>query len=56
MEIDDRDLLWINDFIKNKMKQKNKAFKLYKNNRMGGNFSNFITRFIRTNNKKERRL
>ena len=30
----------MNDFIENKIKQKNKAFKLYKNNRMGGNFSN----------------
>ena len=30
----------MNDFIKNKIKQKNKAFKLYKNNRMGLNFSN----------------
>ena len=29
----------MNDFIKNKIKQKNKAFKLYKNNEMGGNFS-----------------
>ena len=46
----------MNDFIKNKMKQKNKAFKLYKNNRMDDNFSNLITRLIRTNNKKERRL
>ena len=30
----------MNGFIKNKIKQKNKAFNLYKNNRMGGNFSN----------------
>ena len=30
----------MNDFIKNKIKQINKAFKLYKNNRMGANFSN----------------
>ena len=29
----------MNDFIK-KIKQKNKAFKLYKNNSMGDNFSN----------------
>ena len=40
MEIDDRDPPWMNDFIKNKIKQKIKAFKLYKNNRMGNNFSN----------------
>ena len=26
IEIDDRDPLWINDFIKNKTKQKNKVF------------------------------
>ena len=31
----------MNDFIKNKIKQKSKAFKLYKNNRMGANFPNF---------------
>ena len=30
----------MNDFNKNKIKEKSKAFKLYKNNRMGGNFSN----------------
>ena len=29
MEIDDRDPPWINDFIKNKIKQKNKAFRLF---------------------------
>ena len=40
IEIDDRDPPQMNDFIKNKVKQKNKAFKLYKNNRMGGDFSN----------------
>ena len=31
---------WMNDFIKNKIKQKNKAFKLNKNNRMSDNISN----------------
>ena len=31
----------MNDFIKNKIKQKSKAFKLYKINRMGANFPNF---------------
>ena len=30
----------MNACIKNKIKGKNKAFKLYKNNRMGSNFSN----------------
>ena len=40
IEIDDTDPPWMNNFIKNKIKQKNKAFKLYKNNRMGGNFYN----------------
>ena len=29
MEIDDRDPPWTNDFIKNKIKQKNKAFRLF---------------------------
>ena len=41
IEIDDRDPPWINNFIKNKIKEKNRAFKLYKNSRMGSNFSNF---------------
>ena len=36
----DMDPPWMNDLIKNKIKEKNKTFKLYKNNRMGGNFSN----------------
>ena len=40
IEIDDRDPPWMNDFIKNKNKQEDKALKLYKNNRMGANFSN----------------
>ena len=40
IETDDTDPPWMNDFIKNIIKQKNKAFKLYKNNEMGGNFSN----------------
>ena len=40
IEIDDRDPPWMNNFTKNKIKQKNKAFKLYKNNRVGANFSN----------------
>ena len=40
IEIDDRDPPWINDFIKNKIRQKNKEFRLYKNNRMGDNLSN----------------
>ena len=30
----------MNDFIKNKNKQEDKALKLYENNRMGANFSN----------------
>ena len=30
----------VNDFIKNRIKQKTKALKLYKNYRMGGSFSN----------------
>ena len=41
IEIGDMDPPWMNDFITNKIKQKKKkAFKLYKNNRMGANFSN----------------
>ena len=40
IEIDERDPPWMNDFIKNKFKQKNKAFKLYENNRIGDNFCN----------------
>ena len=40
IEIDDRDPPWMNDFIKNKNKQEDKALKLYKNNRMGANFFN----------------
>ena len=40
IEIDLRDPPSINNFVKNKIKQKNKAFKLYKNKRMDGNFSN----------------
>ena len=40
IEIDDRDPPWMNEFIKNKNKQEDKALKLYKNNRMGANFSN----------------
>ena len=40
IETDDRDPFWMNDFIKNKIKEKNKVFKLCKNNRMGGNISN----------------
>ena len=40
IEIDDRDPPWMNDFIKNKNKQEDKALKLYKDNRMGANFSN----------------
>ena len=39
IEIDARDPSWMNDFIKNKIKEKN-VFKLCKNNRMAGNFSN----------------
>ena len=39
IKIDDRDPPWMNDFIKNKIKQNHKAFKLYKNSSMGGNFS-----------------
>ena len=57
-ETGDMDPPWMNDLNKNKIKEKNKTFKLYKNNRMGGNFSNLqkLSRVIRTNNKKERRL
>ena len=39
IQIDDRDPPWMNDFIKNKINQKHKTFKLYKNSRMSGNFS-----------------
>ena len=50
----------MNDFIKNKIKQNNKAFMLYRNNRMNCNFSNLqnvsqdLLELI--NNKKEGRL
>ena len=50
----------MNDFIKNKIKQNNKAFMLYRNNRMDSNFSNLqnlsqdLLELI--NNKKEGRL
>ena len=37
--IDDRDPPWRNEFLRNKIKQKNKAFRLFKNNRMGDNLS-----------------
>ena len=49
----------MNDFIKNKIKQKNKAFKLHKNNRIGGNFSNLQNLsqdLSELNDNKERRL
>ena len=39
IQIDYRDPPWMNDFIKNKIKQKHKTFKLYKNSRMGANLS-----------------
>ena len=59
IEIDDRDPPSMNDFIKNKIKQKIKAFKLYKNNRIGGNFSNLQNLsqdLSELNNNNERRL
>ena len=50
----------MNDFIKNKIKQNNKAFMLYRNNRMDGNFSNLknLSQYLLEliNNKKEGRL
>ena len=59
IEIDDRDPPSMNDFIKNKIKQKIKAFKLYKNNRIGGNFSNLQNLsqdLSELNDNNERRL
>ena len=59
IEIDDRDPPSMNDFIKNKIKQKIKAFKLYKNNRIGANFSNLQNLsqdLSELNDNNERRL